>query len=659
MAYRPLKKSEILRLEKQGCRAESWERIRVHGQFQADFVRDSEFGGDVELGKFENAGEGPGGVRRSPGVYRSRVHDCRIMDNATVSDVGLIARYVVGKDAVVERVSSIRVDGENTFGNGTEVEVFNEAGGRTLRIHDRLSAQLAYLTIFYRYRPALIRKLAEWTEAYVASRKSGTGVIGEGSRIQDAGTLLNVHIGPHARITGALRLEAGTIASSEAAPAVIGAGVIARRFIVLSGSVLDDGAVLTSSFVGQGVRMGKQYSADNSAFFANSELFHGEGCSVLAGPYTVTHHKSTLLIAGFFSFYNAGSGSNQSNHMYKLGPVHQGILERGSKTGSFSYMLWPTHVGPFSNVIGKHHNSFDASDFPFSLIQEENGKTVITPGMNLCTVGVRRDGMKWPTRDNRKDERLDLIHFDVFSPYTGGRMKKAVEKLKDLQVKAAGNEFVMVKGAFVNRLMMRTGIKYYEMGIRIFIGEKLVKYLEGLPPGASMEQLRRGLENRFGSSLPEWADVGGMFVPMDRLESLISDAEAGRISGLEDMHQRLRGLHGSYDQETLAWCAAFLADHLKVELSQIHAGHLKGIIEEWKAAALKQNNLILQDAAKEYGAVSMIGYGRDGSEEQQKADFEAVRGNPESNGFIRSVQEDSRRIEETSDRIQKFLDRLA
>ena len=23
---------------------------------------------------------------------------------------------------------------------------------------------------------------------------------------------------------------------------------------------------------------------------------------------------------------NAGSGSNQSNHMYKLGPIHQGII---------------------------------------------------------------------------------------------------------------------------------------------------------------------------------------------------------------------------------------------------------------------------------------------------------------------------------------------
>ena len=45
----------------------------------------------------------------------------------------------------------------------------------------------------------------------------------------------------------------------------------------------------------------------------------------------MTHHKSTLLIAGMFSFMNAGSGSNQSNHMYKLGPIHQGAMERGAK----------------------------------------------------------------------------------------------------------------------------------------------------------------------------------------------------------------------------------------------------------------------------------------------------------------------------------------
>ena len=68
-------------------------------------------------------------------------------------------------------------------------------------------------------------------------------------------------------------------------------------------------------------------------------------CSIFAGPYTVTHHKSTLLIAGLYSFMNAGSSSNQSNHMYKLGPVHQGILERGTKTTSNSYIVFPARIG--------------------------------------------------------------------------------------------------------------------------------------------------------------------------------------------------------------------------------------------------------------------------------------------------------------------------
>lgn len=42
----------------------------------------------------------------------------------------------------------------------------------------------------------------------------------------------------------------------------------------------------------------------------------------------------TQMIAGMYSFLKAGSGSKQSNHMYKLDPIHQGIIERGSKVRS-------------------------------------------------------------------------------------------------------------------------------------------------------------------------------------------------------------------------------------------------------------------------------------------------------------------------------------
>ena len=329
MGFRGLTQKEILDLESRGCRAESWDRIRVVEGFRPERVRDAVFSGDVELGRFEKTVTLAGGIPHPAGVYNARLHNCRIGNDACVADVKRLAHYTVGEGAILDQIENLAVDGETSFGNGTPIDVFNEAGGRTLKLFDRLSAQFAYFTVFYRHRPGLVEKLDAMVDAYAASKRSGTGVIGRGARIQNAGVIRNVAVGPFARISGARHLESGTIASCEPAPAFIGTGVVAKHFMVLSGSSVDDGALLNSSLVGQAVRMGKQYSAENSVFFANSELFHGEGCSIFAGPYTVTHHKSTLLIAGFFSFYNAGSGTNQSNHMYKLGPVHQGILERG------------------------------------------------------------------------------------------------------------------------------------------------------------------------------------------------------------------------------------------------------------------------------------------------------------------------------------------
>ena len=53
--------------------------------------------------------------------------------------------------------------------------------------------------------------------------------------------------------------------------------------------------------------------------------------------------------------------------MYKLGPIHQGTMERGAKTTSDSYILWPARVGTFSLVMGRHVNHADTSNLPFLL----------------------------------------------------------------------------------------------------------------------------------------------------------------------------------------------------------------------------------------------------------------------------------------------------
>ncbi len=472
MNYRNLTPDEVDFLERNHCSAEDWANVMVHPEIDLSRIQRVRFKGNVAIGKLSGTLTADDGRILPSGIVNSALQNCTVGDQCYISDAGIILNYHIGNRVVIENVNSLATRGESYFGNGIEIEVLNEGGGRGLVLFDRLSAQLAYLIVLYRHDNDLINALKSMIKEYVEKQKSSKGTIGDDVRIFRCNQIFDVKIGSHAKLTGVLSLENGTVNSNEQAPAEVGAGVIVRDFIILSGSQVKDGALLTGCFVGQGVRIGRQFSAENSAFFANCEGFHSEAVSVFAGPYSVTHHRSTLLIAGMFSFYNAGSGTNQSNHMYKLGPLHQGILERGAKTGSFSYMLWPSRVGPFSAVIGKHYVNFDAANLPFSYIEEVEGKSLLTPGMNLFTVGTRRDSAKWVKRDRRTDpDKLDLIHFELFSPFVMQRVLAGQKILQELYQHAGRQqEFVKYKGLFIKRLLLKRTIKYYQMALKIFLG---------------------------------------------------------------------------------------------------------------------------------------------------------------------------------------------
>ena len=154
------------------------------------------------------------------------------------------------------------------------------------RILDRLSSQIGYLTVLYRHDKDFTEKILRLIKDYCESKRSIRGRIDTGTRIHDSLVIRNVLVGSHTVISGASLLEERTIQSCIEAPVFIGAGVTAKKFIILSGSKIDGGAILEKSFIGQGVKMGKQFSAENSVFFANCEAFHGEACSLFAGPYS-------------------------------------------------------------------------------------------------------------------------------------------------------------------------------------------------------------------------------------------------------------------------------------------------------------------------------------------------------------------------------------
>ncbi|MCK4489002.1 MAG: DUF4954 family protein, partial [Anaerolineales bacterium] len=342
-----------------------------------------------------------------------------------------------------------------------------------------------------------------------------------------------------------------------------------------------------------------------------------------------------------FSFYNAGSGTNQSNHMYKLGPVHQGVIERGSKTGSFAYLLWPGRIGAYSVVMGKNMASFDSGDFPFSYINVDHEKSILTPGMNLFTVGTRRDTEKWPKRDKRKDpEKIDLINFDFLSPYIIQKVLNSLDILKVLYEKASKKqETVFHKGIRIKRLMLKSTRKYYETALNIFVGNQVSKKLKSMNGIPSLEALRMELSP--GKSDPEkWIDVAGMVTTDRSVQLLMEEVKSGSISNPEQISARMAQMHDDYDSKVWSWTTGILAERFDLKVDEITVDQLLDLITLWESEILKLDKMILNDATKEFDQSSKLGFGIDGDQEVADRDFEAVRGVPDENKFIMGIREE-------------------
>jgi len=655
--FRSLTAQEIAQLEAQGCAATNWSEVEVAQAFEPLHVHNTHFSGHNQIGVFNREIELPGGLKIHSGIYNATLHNCEVGDDCHLYNIhNYIANYHIGSNTCIENVNAILVDGRSTFGNGVRVPVMNEGGGREIPIFNELSASLAYILTLYRHRPKMIHEIERLIDAYAEEHASDHGYIGDHVRILNCGSIKNVYVGDYAELSGVSRLKNGSINSNEAAPIRLGSGVKCTDFIIASGVEIGDSTLVDKCFVGQGCIFDKHYSAGESLFFSNCQGMHGEACAIFAGPYTVTHHKSTLLIAGMFSFLNAGSGSNQSNHMYKLGPIHQGIAERGAKTTSDSYLLWPSKIGAFSLVMGRHTHHSDTSDLPFSYLIENNAESYLVPGANLRTVGTIRDAQKWPKRDNRKDpHKLDQINFNLLSPYTVQKMWNGRNILNELQALSGENTDVYgYRNCKIRNTSLRHGRELYTIGIQKFLGNSLISRLEK-SEWHTMDELRAMLRPDSPSGSGAWVDLSGLIAPKGEVTRLLDDIQNGVLS-LNDIQARLIEMNANYYSYEWTWALEKLEQVWGCDVEHVTLAQIRKTIQEWREAVVKLDHMVYDDARKEFDLNSQTGFGADGDREQAEADFEEVRGSFESNSFVKAVLE---HIERKTELGNKMLAKLA
>nr|WP_315121273.1 DUF4954 family protein [uncultured Porphyromonas sp.] len=656
--YRPLTEAEIAALKDHANSADDWAQVWVKEDFVPKYILNTHFSGWVRLGLFEKTFDLPGGISKHSGLYYTYLHNVEVGDNCCIEHVNnYIANYTIGEETFISNVDTILVQGETTFGNGVEVSVLNETGGREVLSYDQLSAHEAYFMAMYRHRPELIQRLRQLIMSYIDGLRSSHGTIGSHVHITDVGNITNVKIGDYAEIVGTRRLYNGSVNSVREAPITLGYSVICTDFIISSGSRVESGTALSRCFVGQACTLAHGYSASDSLFFSNCHGENGEACAIFAGPFTVTHHKSTLLIASQFSFMNAGSGSNQSNHMYKLGPIHQGIMERGAKTSSDSYILWPARIGAFSLVMGRHTTHPDLANLPFSYLIESCDKTFLIPGVNLKSVGTIRDAQKWPRRDARTDpHRLDQINYNLLSPYTIQKMINGRQILEQLQwVAGMTSEIYSYQSAKIKASSLRKGIHYYDLAIHKFLGNSLIKRLEGLAC-TSIEAVRSALRPTTTIGLGDWVDLSGLIAPKAEVLRLVEAIESGAIHEVGEIHETLSDLHRHYYEYEWTWAYDKIKTYYGLDLEGATASEIAQLVERWRSSVVELDREVYADAKKEFSLSAMTGFGADGDEVQQARDFEQVRGAFDSNPYVSSIL---KHIEDKSALGQELLDRLA
>jgi hypothetical protein len=641
-AYRNLTDLEVMVLESQGCTAENWTAVRVAENFDSRCLQHVAFFGTICLGRFGNKVRLAGGLERPTGIYNAVLHNCDVGHDAFICGVGRhISNYRIGDGAVLHHVDLVACEGFSAFGNGSPLHLLREDGGCAIPLYDRLSSQLACLWAARRDCPELLARLGALVAAHARSVTSERGEIGPGAWLVNCGEMINVRVGPAARIIGAARLCEGTIHSSPAAPARIGSGVIAEHFIMAAGGCLDGGAQVRHCFIGQGARLDRQFSAEQSAFFANSLAAHGEAVSALCGPFAVSHHKGSLLIAGQFAFFNAGSGTNQSNHRYKLGPIHQGLLERGCKTGSDAYLGWPARVGAFTTIIGRHSGPLDCSAFPFSYLVEADGRSVLVPAANLCSSGVRRDMLKWPQRERRHDaDLLDLVRYDAFSPFTAQKMIEARRVLWAFdEATPADQRYVEWQGVSIPRARLHKSAMAYDMALEVYLGGQLVRrlarWMEHCPASRLVKEISTIPAEGDAEAAGEWVDLCGLLAPKAHVDQFVRAVASGTLPDLLAVEEALRELHTRYDEWEWRWVWQTWLRERGLNQESLTLADLAAAVQRWKEAITQWNNLVLRDAQQEFAPAGQRGALQDAHHAEP---LSAGRAAFESHSFVQTLQ---------------------
>ena len=450
---RPLTEEEVALLEKAGNSCQDWSRVSVGEGFDPRFVRGCMFLGRVKIGATGMA-TALAGASAPSGVYDSVVADSVICDGACVMRVGLLSKMIVEPGAVVANCSEVtasNIKGAGTsFGNGAQLPVAIETGGREVAIYAEITIPVAAAVAGRRDEADMLEEYADAVADYVKAATSDVGVVCEGARVLNTPVVRDAFIGPRALVDAAAWVENVTVLSNEEEKASITSGAYVKDSLVQWGCEVATMAIVVNSTMTEHSHVERHAKLTDSIIGPNTGVAEGEATACLLGPFVGFHHQA-LLIAAYWpeGKGNVSSGANVGSNHPSRAPDQEIWPGEGTFFGLGVHIKFPTDFSraPYSIIATGVTALPQKVTFPFSRIDVPTAYyegiypayNEVVPGWVLSDniYSVRRNEEQYKKRDRSRRSRFV---FDVFRPDTVDLMLDARSRLQ-----AAGGKDVYVE----------------------------------------------------------------------------------------------------------------------------------------------------------------------------------------------------------------------
>jgi hypothetical protein len=443
---RALTSPEIKRLKSQGNFSEDWKKILVSLKFKTEHITGNYFIGKCVLGSF-NGRE----LKAEPsaafpsGIYKSTIINSEIGDNCCIWEVKCISNYTIKPKSVIYNTGSLVSSGKSSFGNGREISVGIETGGREVLSFAEMTIPIANAVSTGRNYKELIDSYKNFVKKYSELCSIGFGIVEDSCVIRNTLKVEDCYVGNSTLIDGATLIQNSTLLGSAEEPVEISHGAYVKNSCIQWGCQVTSMGIVDDSVLTEHSHVERHGKVTQSIIGPNTGIGEGEVTASLVGPFVGFHHQA-LLIAAIWpeGKGNVGYGANiGSNHTSKA-PDQEIWCGEGTFFGLSASVKFPSDFtkAPYSIIATGVITLPQRLEFPFSLINNPSHiPDGVPPAYNEISPAwvlteniymIKRNEGKYKKRNKAK--RSAFI-FDVFRPDVIDMMLEARKRLNGISQK--------------------------------------------------------------------------------------------------------------------------------------------------------------------------------------------------------------------------------